>query len=64
MLVGAGCGSWLSSAGLRRVASRGVREQPRPRQHHGGSQKSRSEELLTETDNFAYEKEVTFQAQL
>jgi hypothetical protein len=41
-----------------------MQEQLRPRQHRGGSQKFRTEELLVETDNFASEKEVTSQTQL
>jgi hypothetical protein len=58
MLDETGCGSWLSSASF---TSRGVL---RPRQHRGGSQKYRTEELLAGTDNFASEKEVTIQTQL
>jgi hypothetical protein len=58
MLGETGFGSWLSST------SRGMREQLRHRQHRGGNQKYHTGELLAGTDNFASEKEVTFQTQL
>ena len=49
---------------IRQRTSRCMRDQLRPQQHDNGNQKSRTEELLAETDNFASEKEVTFQAKL